>query len=190
MPKIFTQEDRDVLREKMLDTGLKLLESKRYKYISVEEVALEVGVAKGTFYNFFDSKEAFFYEIMQRIKEKNREPLKKLSPRASIDEITECLYYRYTHVKTVYEYFTTEEIKQIVRKLPDGDVGNDSESFAQELFGKLEKYNGKPEVIVSMFHILALASSDNSIKGERGYKASMKQYCKALAEYIVNGDNV
>lgn len=188
MPKVFTQEDRDVLREKMIDTGLKLLESKRYKYISVEEIALDVGVAKGTFYNFFESKEAFFYEVMQKIKENNRQPLKKLTPHASVDKISECLYYRYTHVKTIYEYLTSEEIKQIVRRLPDGDSGNDSEQFAEELLGKIERCKGKSEVIVSMFHVLALASADKNITDEKGYKKAMKQYCKALAEYIVNGE--
>ena len=187
MPKIFSQEDRNVLYEKMISVGLELLERKRYKYISVEEVALEVGVEKGTFYNFFPSKEVFFYQIMQRIKEKNREPLRSLPPHASVSEISECLFLRYTQMKTIYEYFTSDEIKQIVRKLPEGDVEKDSEQFAKELFGRIQGCKGDPKVVVSMFHILAIASADKNVKAEAEYQTAMKQYCKALAEYIVNG---
>ena len=78
MPRIFSEEDREIIKGKMLDAGTSLLEHKRYKNISVEEIAMEVGVAKGTFYNFYPSKEQFFYELMQQIKEKKRECLRAL----------------------------------------------------------------------------------------------------------------
>ena len=188
MPKIFSEEDRDILYEKMLDVGLQLLEKKQYKHISIEEVAREVGVAKGTFYSFFKSKELFFYEVMQRIKERNREPLRALPENASVKEISECLFYRYMHVKTVYDYFLPEEIKQIVRRLPDGDNQNDSEQFAREKCGHIKGCKGKPEVIVSMFNILGIASANRQIMEPAGYEGALKQYCRALAEYIVNGE--
>lgn len=188
MPKIFSDEDRSILYDKMLAVGLELLEHKRYKYISVEEIAQESGVAKGTFYNFFSSKEAYFYQIMQLIKEKNREPLRELPPHANVTEIADCLFVRYTYMKTIYEYFSTDEIKQIVRKLPDGDTANDSEQFAAELFNRIQGCKGDSKVVVTMFHILALASADNSIRSESVYNLAMKQYCNALAEYIVNGE--
>ena len=72
MPKIFSESDRDNIRDTLLANGRKALEKSSYKNISVADIAAETGIAKGTFYNFFTSKEAFFYEIMINIRDENR----------------------------------------------------------------------------------------------------------------------
>lgn len=190
MPKIFSEEDRELLSEKMLDAGIKKLESKRYKNIAVEEIAMEVGVAKGTFYSFFPSKEAFFYGVMQHIKEKARAPLRALPEKASVSEIAECLFKRYMNVKTVYAYFTPEEMRQIVRRLPEGDSGNDSADFAGELMNRIGSCRGKPEVIVSMCNILGLAGANCSQMNLTGYEESIRIFCNTLAAYIVKGESL
>ena len=188
MPKIFSDDDRELLRNKMLEAGIKMLQNKGYKSISVEDIALEVGVAKGTFYNFFRSKEAFFYEIMQYIKELNREPLRSLPENADEKQIAECLFEKYMNTKTVYDYFTPEEMKQIVRRLPDGDSKNDSEAFAAELCHHLNVCKGKPEVIVAMCNIMGLAGANRNIMKPEGFEGAVRKYCRTIAEYIVKGE--
>ena len=64
MPKVFTEQDRDIIRAKLLEAGLTRLEYKGYGSISIDEVAAEVGIAKGTFYSFFSSKELYFLELI------------------------------------------------------------------------------------------------------------------------------
>ncbi|MCM1050166.1 MAG: TetR/AcrR family transcriptional regulator [Clostridiales bacterium] len=188
MPKIFSQEDRELLTNKILETGINKLETKRYKNISVEEIAADVGVAKGTFYSFFPSKEAFFYEVMQYIKEKARVPLRALPEKASISEIAECLFKRYMNTKTVYNYFTPEEMRQIVRLLPNGDSENDSAGFAKELMDKIGGCKGKPEAVVSMCNVLGLAGANRAEMALEGYEEAVRVFCNALAAYIVNGN--
>ncbi|MCM1087583.1 MAG: TetR/AcrR family transcriptional regulator [Lachnoclostridium sp.] len=188
MPKIFSEEDRELLSGKILDAGIKKLESKRYKNISVEEIAMEVGIAKGTFYNFFPSKEIFFYKVMQCIKEKARVPLQALPEKASISEIADCLFKRYMDTKTVYDYFTPEEMRQIVRRLPEGDSENDSAGFAEELMFKIGDCRGKPEAVVSMCNVLALAKANRYELELAGYEEAIRVFCNALAAYIVKGN--
>lgn len=188
MPKIFSENDKQVLRKKLIEAGIKKLEHSRYKSISVEEVALEVGIAKGTFYNFFPSKELFFYEIMQYIKEENRKPLRELTENATIADIAECLFQRYMNVKTVYHYFTADEIKQIMRRLPEGDNENDSEEFAKLLCEQVGECKGKPETIVSMCHILGIAAANRSLIESSGYETAIRIYCETLAKYMVKGE--
>ena len=72
MPKIFSDTDRTNIRESLLVIGRKALEKNSYKNISVADIATDAGIAKGTFYNFFPSKEVFFYEIMLQIRDENR----------------------------------------------------------------------------------------------------------------------
>lgn len=193
MPKIFSDQDRKIIKNKLLNSGLQLLEAKPYKSISLDEVTKLTGIAKGTFYNFFSSKESFFYEIIQLIKERNREPLITLFSNTlpSKDEIETCLFHRYTQMKTVYDYFTIEEINLIMRKLPSEDYLNDSVDFAKSL---LEAFNVhdmcRIEVIVNMLNVLALTQANRSILNATAYDQTIHLMVHTLTDYILKEENI
>ena len=65
MPAIFTEADREELRRRMFDAGWDLIVEKGVRSLRVEDVASRVGIAKGTFYSFFPSKEEFAYSIVK-----------------------------------------------------------------------------------------------------------------------------
>ena len=50
------KEQRQQIRESILNTSLELFRDKGYASVSVEEITKRVGIAKGTFYNFFKTK--------------------------------------------------------------------------------------------------------------------------------------
>ncbi len=58
---------RDVkeIREKLLDQGVALLMEQGYHGTGLQELVQKVGVPKGSFYNYFDSKEAFSAEVVK-----------------------------------------------------------------------------------------------------------------------------
>jgi TetR/AcrR family transcriptional repressor of nem operon len=58
---------RDVkeLREKLLERGVTLLMEQGYHGTGVQELVQSVGVPKGSFYNYFESKEAFSAEVVR-----------------------------------------------------------------------------------------------------------------------------
>ena len=60
MPKIFSEKDREIIRNKLLEIGQESLKQKNYRDISLDDVTAKAGIAKGTFYNFFPSKELYF----------------------------------------------------------------------------------------------------------------------------------
>ena len=57
VPRIFSDSDRDVIRQKLIDAGRSHFLRYGLRRTNVEELARAAGIAKGTFYNFFDSKE-------------------------------------------------------------------------------------------------------------------------------------
>lgn len=188
MPKIFSEQEREIIRMKLLNAGIEELENKSYRNIAVDSLAAKVGIAKGTFYNFFPSKEAYFYAVMQFVKDKNRNELKELvfGEKVQKDEIVACLYHRYTKIKTVYDYFSPEEMKIIVRKLPNGDEADDSVEFAEWICGKLsvsEKAK-KAKVIVNMCNIMAMAASNRDMLEPCAYEETILIFCNTIADYI------
>lgn len=187
MPRLFSDEDRNIIRSKMISEGIERLSTMNYKSISLDDITAAVGIAKGTFYNFFSSKEHFFYEIMQQIKEDNRVELLALAEPGcpSKEQIYTCLSDRYLNKKTVYHYFTIDEMKLILRRIPEGDYKNDSTQFAELLLEKMgiQKENVS-EVVVNLFNVLAMTASNRSLLESRAYEETISVLCHALTDYI------
>lgn len=64
MPTIFNDEKREQVRINLLENGFEHIKRFGMKKTSIEEIAKASGIAKGTFYNFFPSKEEFVASII------------------------------------------------------------------------------------------------------------------------------
>ena len=61
----FTNEQRDIIRGKFIEAGFELSTTIGFKKMTVAMVAKSAGVAVGSFYIFFDSKENFVLALIQ-----------------------------------------------------------------------------------------------------------------------------
>lgn len=59
----FSDDERAAIREALVETGRELLDQYGPKKTTVADLTDEVGIAKGTFYQFFDSKGALYLTI-------------------------------------------------------------------------------------------------------------------------------
>ena len=66
----FTQEQKDEIQGKLIEAGFELSTSIGFKKMTVAKVSKSAGVAVGSFYIFFDSKENF---VLALIKEAEKE---------------------------------------------------------------------------------------------------------------------
>lgn len=57
--------DLEQTKRKLIETGLSLLEQKGYNATGIQEIADIAGMPKGSFYNYFGSKEEFGVEIIR-----------------------------------------------------------------------------------------------------------------------------
>jgi AcrR family transcriptional regulator len=57
-------ESREARRAQILDTALQVFSEKGYHGASVSDLVAAAGVARGTFYLYFDSKDAVFRELL------------------------------------------------------------------------------------------------------------------------------
>ena len=86
MPKIFTDENRDEIRMKLLNNGFKMLKKSGLSAVNIDKLTEETYIAKGTFYNLFENKSEFMYHMM--IHERNRAKEKLLSYLNSSGKLT------------------------------------------------------------------------------------------------------
>jgi AcrR family transcriptional regulator len=135
MPPAFTAEEKARITRLLLETGEKLFTGQGLRKTSLEELMAPTGVAKSSFYVFFDSKEALYLELMLRqsgeVKRRvideallstgdTREGLRRFL-RATLDELS---------ANPLWRRLTThpEEMQAVARKLsPDRLAATTSE---------------------------------------------------------------
>lgn len=190
MPKIFSPDDKAAIRRRLLELGLEELERGGFRKCAVESLASKAGIAKGTFYNFFPSKEAFFYEVMLSIRDANRDMMRRAlrSPGANRGTVADFLVERYTRIRTVFDYFSMDEMNIVFRKLPGkrAESESQSEAFLAELLAGMSDINPDLDghIVLSMLNVMAMASSNAELIVSGSKEATIRFLAESLAEYL------
>ena len=65
MPKIYSEEEKKLLIEKLKHEANILMQEKGVKKTTVDELVKRAGIPKGTFYLFYPSKEMLLFDVSQ-----------------------------------------------------------------------------------------------------------------------------
>ena len=86
MANAFTQEQKDEIQEKLIEAGLKLSTTIGFKKMTIAKITEAAGVAVGSFYIFYDSKESFAKALIQETEERSmRNLMAKLAADGTIE---------------------------------------------------------------------------------------------------------
>ncbi len=58
------EQEREIRRQDILNTAARMFAQKDFHSVTVDEIAMEVGLSKGTIYLYFENKENLFYSIL------------------------------------------------------------------------------------------------------------------------------
>ncbi|RLM62624.1 TetR/AcrR family transcriptional regulator [Halorubrum sp. Atlit-26R] len=106
----FSDEKRTYIRNELLDTGRKLFARYGLKKTTISDLTDPVGIADGTFYHFFDSKERLYLEILTREQEAFADSVDELLADASGPQEGITAYLRLT----IEEIETNPLIQQLI----------------------------------------------------------------------------
>ena len=65
MAKAFSDEEKEQIRIRLMETALDLFHDKGTKSLSIQELTRRVGIAQGSFYNFWKDKDALVLDVMR-----------------------------------------------------------------------------------------------------------------------------
>ena len=85
MPRAFKEEEKETIRAKLLEAGRACFLRYGLKKTTIEDVVGPAGIAKSSFYLFFESKEALFVEVFLHEMPAMLERLMDVSFRATDD---------------------------------------------------------------------------------------------------------
>ena len=64
MPKAFTEEEKNKIKKQLMETALELFHDKGTKSLSIAELTKRAGIAQGSFYTFWEDKDALVIELI------------------------------------------------------------------------------------------------------------------------------
>tara|TARA_R110002073_G_scaffold314793_1_gene487188 strand:+ start:257 stop:958 length:702 start_codon:yes stop_codon:yes gene_type:complete len=86
-------------KDLILDRGLQVMMSRGYNGTSVKDIVDAAGVPKGSFYNYFESKESFALDAIERVASENLKEMQRMldsrikSPKLRIEEFFKANIY-------------------------------------------------------------------------------------------------
>lgn len=112
MPKIFSEREKENIVKGLLETCRQSWTQYGYKKTSIDELCRQVGISKGAFYIFFDSKEALFCEVLccvqKEIFDAASQVMDQRQDRTGAAEAIKLVYREYAKNNFLYNSNTTD----------------------------------------------------------------------------------
>lgn len=196
MPAGFTEQERERITGQLLEAGRRLFTSQGLRKTTLEELVTPAGIAKSSFYLFFDSKEALYLELLARQAPAVTGPVTAVleEPGSARDILIAYLRrgVEAARSNTLYRRLLThpEELATVVARV--GRAGEDElariNSFvlnpllefirARQKTGELAA--AEPMVIVGVIQAATLATLHPELLGEQ-YEAALDLTIRAVA---------
>ncbi|MCL4487983.1 MAG: TetR/AcrR family transcriptional regulator [Chloroflexi bacterium] len=198
MPKAFSDKEKEVIRRQMREKSKRLFEQHGLRKTSVDEITQAVGISKGAFYLFYDSKEDLFLEIMEQMESELRGSVfaHTLKPQENARESVRRILTSFLLTYDAYpllKSFSQSDFDYLVRKLPaerlQAHVNRDNQFFDSLI--KKVKREGIPLKVpprVAMYLILSLflVSLHRQDFGD-AYAETIRILTDLVAGYVTEG---
>ena len=197
MPKAFTEKEKDTLRAQMREKGKKLFETHGLKKTSVDELTEAVGISKGAFYLFYESKEELFMEILEGFEKEIQEKILNFAAnpnanaRKNVSEALKSFLLTWDDYPLL-KNLGKADFDYLVRKLPAERVmqhSNNDEEFTSQLIKKIKRegiqVKASPRVIGNLMKSLFFFSLHREDMGNAAYTETMNLLIDLVSGHIV-----
>ncbi len=197
MPKAFTEYEKDLIGKRLLEQGYKLFSTYGLRKTNIEELAQAAGISKGAFYNFYESKEALFMDVVEQAEVRFRQEiltmvgLPGLSPRARLLAI---LKKAFAIVETmpILQFVTGSDYDLVFRRLPaevlQEHMASD-QAFIEELVARCRDagmpIRAQPEQIVGLLYPLVVTILHKDDWGGLNFGGSADLYLELVAAFCL-----
>jgi AcrR family transcriptional regulator len=195
MPRAFSEQERELIRQQLLEHGYRLFTSYGLRKTNVEEIARAVGISKGAFYGFYESKEALLMDVIEQAEIRLREEVLAVvsqpgpSPRARLYAVLHRAFDLFTEMP-ILQIFTGSDYDLLFRRIPaetlQEHLSNDL-AFIQELIDRCRE-SGIPvqvraENLVGLLYPLVLSILHEEDFGLQGYRNNLNALLEMVAAY-------
>jgi transcriptional regulator, tetR/acrR family, putative len=197
MATAFTTEEKEVIRKKLHKVAKECLQRYGVKKTTVDQMAAMVDISKGSFYNFYSSKEMLFFAVLEeyQIDVMNR-LTEQLGMEAKIDtnRLVQLLYdfYQDFRYSFMYTIFKNHEMELLVRKLPKEAITNHhliDDRMVKKIVSRINiRENVSVEIVSALFRTIAMTILHIEEIGEEQFDTTLKLVIQGIVEQITKED--
>lgn len=121
MANKFPEEERERIKEQLIDLGFDLLRKGGIKAVNIDMLTERCFIAKGTFYHLFPSKRDFLYSVMRRKRKQTKEKLNDFLDKdgtLSQQGLYGYLQWLCEENPNIFSYLNEQETRWLVSKWP------------------------------------------------------------------------
>lgn len=197
MPKAFSEQEKETLRAQFRAKGKKLFEKHGLKKTSVDELTEAVGISKGAFYLFYESKEELFLEVMEQIEQEIQTSILDfaMKPKANARQNLKNLLKNFLVTWDDYpllKNFSKSDFDYLVRKIPAERAmkhANSDTDFSNELIKKIKREGinvaVSPKLVSNLIKSLFFVGLHREDMGAAAYEEAMEVLTDLVSGYIV-----
>lgn len=180
--RVFTEEERAEYKEKMLAAGFDLLKQYGMTHMSVAKITEAAGIGVSTFYNFFPSKEAYVYEVVQYRRRIIPELLRMAlngKEKAGPAETRTYLKFMIDDNYSVFPSLSPEDEKRLVQMLPEQAAPNMQKELqiANKFMTLMEgvRLDVNMTLVANLIKVYVLAAEGREMLHEAAYEETMER---------------
>ncbi|WP_390895951.1 TetR family transcriptional regulator [Streptococcus cristatus] len=197
MATAFTTEEKEAIRKKLHEVARECLQRYGVKKTTVDQMAAMVDISKGSFYNFYSSKEMLFFAVLEeyQIDVMNR-LTEQLGMETKIDtnRLVQLLYdfYQDFRYSFMYTIFKNHEMELLLRKLPKEVITNHhmiDDRMVKEIVSRINiRENVSLEIVSALFRTIAMTILHIEEIGEEEFDITLKLVIQGVVEQITKED--
>ena len=197
MATAFTTEEKEVIRKKLHKVAKECLQRYGVKKTTVDQMAAMVDISKGSFYNFYSSKEMLFFKVLEeyQIDVMNR-LTEQLGMETKIDtnRLVQLLYdfYQDFRYSFMYTIFKNHEMELLLRKLPKEAITNHhliDDRMVKKIVSRINiRENVSVEIVSALFRTIAMTILHIEEIGEEQFDTTLKLVIQGVVEQITKED--
>lgn len=180
--RVFTEAERAEYREKMLAAGFDLLKQYGMTHMSVAKITEAAGIGVSTFYNFFPSKEAYVYDVMEYRKRMIPVFIKKAlngKEKAGPAETRNYLKIMIDEDYSIFPSLSPEDEKRLLEMLPE-QVRPDLQKEIRTSMMFFQQMEGiRPDVnialVTNLIKIYVLGAEGRELLHDAAYEETMER---------------
>ena len=197
MATAFTTEEKEIIRKKLHKVAKECLQRYGVKKTTVDQMAAMVDISKGSFYNFYSSKEMLFFAVLEEYQIDVMDRLtEQLDMEAKIDtnRQVQLLYdiYQDFRYSFMYTIFKNHEMELLVRKLPKEAITNHhliDDRMVKKIVSRINiRENVSVEIVSALFRTIAMTILHIEEIGEKQFDTTLKLVIQGIVEQITKED--
>lgn len=193
-------EKKEAKKERIIEKSMELFKENGYHATKVEEITKALGISKGNFYTYFNSKEEVLYEILGIMKEQRIDLLHEMDvdkdPKEVLRDFAESYrhfflkYLKRFNLQNIEAFLKDEKIILHIEEIQDILIEFLQKNVVERMEGSKNKgYNLRfiaEFIFISMEGLFLDTCFTEELELKKKYEMTMEEKINQITEFINN----